>query len=181
MEERNIALSYVFELPPRAQIIEKWYESSRIEYVLYFLKLYIAYNAWYQEVTHTSNDRQALTLLKKRFVIWEHYSQGKTMKLLKSYMNMLADLTQKEPLIHHGSYWDGEITNNTDWRSLIEYWYQVRCLIVHGAEVPEKYVWLAYETLTIFMNEIIDRMKRRMYQKGGNEVEVWNVDMQADL
>lgn len=135
------------------------YQSAHIDYVDLFLKMYITYNAWYREVTATTNDRQAISTLKKRFVIWDDYCQGKTLKLMVPYMERLAELTQQESFPSLKVYWDGEISSPYDWKSLIEFWYQLRCLIVHGAEVRQKYAWLAYETLDIFMGEIIERMQ----------------------
>lgn len=136
-----------------------WYQKAQIDYADQFLKMYVAYNAWYYQVTGTNNDRQALSMLKKRFVIWDDYCNGKTMAPLKLYMEKLVELTQRDPLVSNTRYWNGEIDNTQDWRSLIEYWYQIRCLVVHGAEVRAKYVWLAYETLDTFMCEILDRIK----------------------
>lgn len=145
--------------PSAATRIYSHYQKAQIDYANLFLRLYIAYNAWYREITGTSNDRRALILLKERFVIWDDYCQGKTMKTLSVYMERLADYTQKEPFPSTKLYWNGELDNAKDWKSLIEYWYQVRCLIVHGVDIKPKYVWLAYETLDIFMGEITDRMR----------------------
>ncbi len=145
--------------PTAASHIYAQYQKAQIEYASLFLRLYIAYNAWYREITGTSNDRQALTLLKERFVIWDDYCNGRTMKPLSVYMERLADYTQKEPFPSTKLYWSGELESSKDWKSLIELWYQVRCLIVHGVEVSPRYAWLAYETLNIFMGEITDRMK----------------------
>ncbi len=120
--------------------------------------MYIAYNAWYRQVTGTLNDRQSISSLKKRYVIWDDYLQGKTMRTLKPYMDRLVELTQREPFMSKNAYWTGSIESPDDWRSLIEYWYQVRCRVVHGSGLSPKYVWLAYETLDAFMTEIVDRM-----------------------
>ncbi|HWT39801.1 MAG TPA: hypothetical protein VN081_00795 [Dongiaceae bacterium] len=149
--EKKHAMSFGFEK------VCEWYEKSMINYSKQYMMLYTAYNTWYREALSTTNDRQALSLLKKRFVIWDDYCNGRTLIQLKAYMEKLVDLTQKEPLHHSGRYWNGEIENVHDWQSLIEYWYQVRCLVVHGGEVKDSYVWLAYETLDLFMQEIIHR------------------------
>jgi len=112
----------------------------------------------------TTNDRQALSVLKKRFVIWDDYINGRTMKILKLYVERLAELTQRDPLVS-SRYWSGSIESWKDWRSLIEYWYQIRCLLVHGVYVKPRYVWLAYESLDVFMGEIIDRMQQCFDEK----------------
>lgn len=120
--------------------------------------MYIAYNAWYRQVTNTTNDRQALSLLKKRVIIWNDYANGKTLKPLGVMLEKLVELTQREPL-KKTAYWSGSIENTTDWCSLIEYWYQIRCLLVHGSLINARYVCLAYETLHLFMTEIITRVQ----------------------
>lgn len=146
--------------PLDAKPIFSWYKKAQIDYTEYYIRIYITYNAWYREVTGTSNDRQALASLKKRFVIWDDYAHGKTMKAMSLYMERLAELTQREPFGSSTSNWNGSIESQHDWRSLIEFWYQVRCKLVHGCEVKPKYVWLAYETLDIFMGEIVERMQQ---------------------
>lgn len=135
------------------------YEKSMIDYEQRFTLLYAAYNAWYRRVTVTTNDRKAITLLKVRVGIWEDYRIGNSMTPLKAYMKRLVDVTQKQPLKNETNHWNGEIQNVDDWQSLIEYWYQVRCKIVHGVGLDAVYTWLAYETLDIFMQEIIRRAR----------------------
>ena len=150
-------MSAIHNPPDAMKQVLAWYAKSHIDYTGYYIALYAAYNAWYREVTSTSNDRVALGSLKKRFVIWDDYCNGVTLQSLRPYMVRLSELTQREPLSSMSLHWNGEIAHVTDWQSLIEYWYQVRCLVVHGAQIHAKYVWLAYETLDIFMNEIIAR------------------------
>jgi len=145
--------------PNEAQEIFHLYQQAQIDYSLHFLRLYITYNAWYRRVTQTSTDRQAIALLKKRFIIWDDYRQGATLQALTPYMRRLTELTHQKPFPSITLYWDGELQDAHDWRSLIEFWYQVRCLIVHGSEVSTKYAWFAYETLNVFMAEIIERMQ----------------------
>lgn len=140
-----------------AQVM-KWYRQAQPNYQLLFLQVYISYNAWYQEVTGTTNNRQAINQLKQRFVIWDDYVQGAAMEELQSYMKRLSEVTQENPLHSSHDFWTGEIHDKHDWGSLIEFWYHVRCLTVHGSKVDPLYVRLAYETLNIFMGEIIRRM-----------------------
>lgn len=146
--------------PLDAKKVVSWYKRAQVDYTQQYIWMYIAYNTWYREVTGTTNDRQALNNLKKRFVIWDDYSKGRTMKPLFAYMERLTELTQREPFSSKTTYWTGSIESTTDWRSLIEFWYQVRCKLVHGTEVNPRYVWLAYETLDIFMGEIINRIQQ---------------------
>jgi len=155
----------VAHLPPDGiKNIYEWYKKAQIDYTEQYIRMYITYNAWYREVTMTTNDRQALSVLKKRFVIWDDYINGRTMKILKLYVERLAELTQRDPLVS-SRYWSGSIESWKDWRSLIEYWYQIRCLLVHGVYVKPRYVWLAYESLDVFMGEIIDRMQQCFDEK----------------
>ena len=74
-------------------------------------------------------------------------------------MRHLVELTQREPLLSSASRRYVEIKNMTDWNSLLEFWYQVRCLVMHGSEVQPSYVYLAYQTLYIFMDQIVETLK----------------------
>jgi len=144
--------------PDDIKYIYAWYKKAQIDYVEQYIRLYISYNAWYRQVTGSHNDREAISMLKKRFVVWDDYSNGKTLLSLSIYVNRLVSLTNERPLPSN-SLWDGTIKDVHDWKGLIEFWYQVRCFLVHGSDVPQKYVWLAYETLDIFMAEIVRRMQ----------------------
>lgn len=139
--------------------VNNLYRKAQVEYDELYIRMYIAYNAWYRQVTGTTNDRQALSLLKNRFVIWDDYCNGKSLIKLRTYLGQLSQLTKQSHLYQAGM-WKGAIESADDWQGLIEYWYAVRCLLVHGSHVPRQYVWLAYETLDIFMSEIVDRMQR---------------------
>lgn len=162
-------------LPPEAAGgLYEWYKKAQIAYDEQYIWLYISYNSWYQAVTHTTNDRQALSALKKRFIMWDDYINGKVLRNLRPYMERLAELTQREPLGGNRLYWSGSVESSTDWRSLIEFWYQVRCTLVHGARVRPRYVWLAYETLNIFMEEIITRMQRCFTQDDLGKIKELN-------
>lgn len=145
--------------PNDARQVYSWYFDAQINYVDYYIRLYISYNAWYRAVTGETNDREALAKLKKRFVIWDDYVKGRTMSALKMYVDKIVIDTAKSPLAAN-LYWDGTVKGYDDWKGIIEFWYQVRCSLVHGSDVPRRYVWLAYESLEIFMNEIVRRMKR---------------------
>lgn len=140
------------------EAIYTWYAKSQVDYAEYYLKLYVAYNAWYGKVTGSENDRRALSLLKKRFVIWRDYLRGETMHTLRIYMHHIEKSLKENPLPTH-RYWKGAISGFDDWQNLIEYWYQVRCLLVHSGYVPDCHARLAYHTLYCFMSEIVRRMK----------------------
>lgn len=153
--------SAALHVPPgEIKHVLHWYKKSQIDYSERFIWLYVAYSSWYQRAIGTNNDRQALNELKKRFVIWDDYLNGRTLTALRPYMERLAEFTQREPFPATHMYWSGSLNDATDWRSLIEFWYQVRCLIVHGTQVRARYVWYAYETLDAFMGELIERMEQ---------------------
>ena len=139
--------------------IKVWYERAQIDYINQYMALYASFNAWYRELTHKPNDREALNVLRRGIPIWDHYARGLAMHELGSYMTLLVECTQREPLPYATPHWRGEIAHTKDWQSLIEYWYRVRCLVMHGAEIRATYVYLAYETLNIFMGEIIQRAR----------------------
>lgn len=134
----------------------KWFKKAGFDYEQHYIYLFIAYSSWYQSVTGTTNDRQALTRLKRRFAIWEEYLNGMALFGMKECLEKIADYTQRRPFISN-IYWSGTVENSSDWQSLIEFWYQVRCLLVHGTEVEGDYLRMAYDSLYIFMEEIVTR------------------------
>lgn len=144
--------------PDDIRHIYKWYKKAQVDYTELYIQMYIAYNAWYRQVTGSTNDREAISLLKKRFVIWDDYGNGKTMLHLRVYVERLSKLTLENPCAS-STVWNGTIESSDDWRGLIEFWYRVRCILVHGSEVSPRQVWLAYETLELFMSEIVERMQ----------------------
>jgi len=139
----------------------RWYKKAQIDYVERYIRMYIAYNTWYREVVGSISDRRAIQLIKKREIIWRDYINGNTLSNLRPYMERLVDLTSHQPMAS-SNYWNGSIASVEDWQGLIEFWYQVRCVLVHGGTVEPKFVWLAYETLDTFLSEIISRMHRAL-------------------
>jgi hypothetical protein len=144
--------------PDDIKHIYRWYKKAQVDYVEQYIRLYISYNAWYRYVTGTVNDREAISVLKKRFIMWDDYCKGKTLVDMRLYVERLVTYTNERPLSNN-SIWNGVVKDADDWRSIIEFWYQVRCFLVHGSDIPQKYVWLAYETLELFMREIVQRMQ----------------------
>lgn len=136
-------------------LIQQWYNRAQIDYTKQYMSLYAAFNAWYRTLTHTVNDREALNKLRNGNALWNDYVAGKSMRQLDYFMELLVECTQREPISYASPHWRGEVAHIHDWPSLIEYWYRVRCLVMHGAPVRAVYVYLAYETLNIFMAEII--------------------------
>lgn len=148
--------------PTELRRVLNWYRKAQIDYTVHYLQLYIAYNAWYYEATGSMNDREAIARLMKRYVIWDDYLQGKVLRELEFYMERLSELTQREPFPSAHMVWDGVVRDSEDWHSLIEFWYQTRCQVVHGSQVEQKHAWFAYETLNIFMGEIMSRMNAQL-------------------
>lgn len=192
-------------------LIYRWHSRAQLDYSDLYLRLYVSYNAWYGIVTNTEFDRDAIARLKKRVGIWGQYIQGSVMADLRTVMTQISHLTLLTPMTVSKGKWHGVVDSPDDWRNLIEFWYQVRCKLFHGnVQTDERFlvfVQLAYESLNIFMTEIITRMKacttdeevgllrdiellgvedgvprilqmrRRLRQKYLNSHDPWNVDM----
>jgi hypothetical protein len=145
------------------QLITKWYERAKIDYSDLYVKEYIAYNAWFRKVTNCTVDHEAIKEVCRRFVIWDDYLHGRTLTTLSPYVEQIATLTQRHPLLLASSGWDGVVKDAFDWRGLIYFWYHTRCDLFHGVTMPgysyhDTQIRLAYESLSIFMGEIIKRM-----------------------
>jgi len=146
-----------------SDLVFTWYDRAQIDYSDLYVRLYISYNAWFRQVTRTDFDREAIARLMKRFIIWDDYIQGKVLGRLMPIVSQIAQLTNAEPLI--SSRWDGCVHSETDWKNLIQYWYQVRCDLFHGSmglrdKMQQQRIRLAYESLSLFMGEITNRMAK---------------------
>jgi len=146
------------------QLINRWFERARIDYSDLYVKLYIAYNAWFRQVTHCDADHDAIKQVSKRFVIWDDYIQGRTLLALGPLVNQIAILTNKNSVRPMGTAWNGIVRDAFDWRGLIYFWYQTRCDLFHGMTMPgyvshDAQIKLAYESLSVFMTEITKRMR----------------------
>lgn len=138
----------------KSQVRSRYY-GSQINYSQLYTNLYAAYNLWYGKITNSTNDRYALNKLKQQTLIWHEYLDGKVMQDMSIYIERIIECTQLNPLITANSNWGGYIESRYDWRSLIEFWYQVRCLVVHGENINSQYVYLAYMSLNIFIRELV--------------------------
>lgn len=141
------------------QLIALWYQRAQLDYDDLYMRLYVAYNAWFNRVTAASNDREAIRRLKQRFVIWDDYQRGRTLVALKPVVEDIVRLT------HSSRTLSVRLTDADDWQSLIEYWYQVRCHLFHASGVfgaTQQAIWtrLAYQSLNIFMSELMARMEQ---------------------
>ncbi len=146
------------------ETICSWFARSQVDYPGLYAQLYIAYNAWYRKVTGASSDYEALVKVKRRIVIWGEYAEGRTLCRLYEPAAKIARLTTEHPL-RATSSWSGQVNDAYDWRGLIQFWHRVRCDLVHGVTPPsdylsQKYIYLAYMSLSAFMEEIVARMNR---------------------
>ena len=146
------------------QLIVQWFERARIDYSDLYVKEYIAYNAWFRKVTHCDEDHEAIKRVAKRFVIWDDYLHGRTLSTLGPVVEQIAQHTRKAPVRPMGRGWNGTVRDAYDWQGLIYFWYQTRCDLFHGLTMPgylqhDMRIRLAYESLHIFMSEIIRRMR----------------------
>lgn len=146
------------------QLIVRWYERACIDYSDLYVKEYIAYNAWFRKVTNCDKDHEAIKKVTKRFVIWDDYVHGRTMPSLRPIVEQIAKATHSMPVVGAGGYWSGVVRDAFDWRGLIYFWYQVRCELFHGLTLPgylqhDVRIRLAYESLHMFMTEIVKRMR----------------------
>jgi len=135
-------------------VIFRYHERSVIDYEGLYMNLYVSYNAWFRRVTGCSNDKEAIRSLKNRFVLWDDYQNGRALEGLDSIMNLLS-------------------LDIRDWKGLIDYWYSVRCDLFHGEVLhySQTDIRYAYESLKIFMDEIILRMKRAFSEKDRQRLE----------
>ncbi len=141
------------------KLITTWYERAQLDYCDLYMRLFVAYNAWFRHVTAQQHDRAGINALKKRFVIWDDYRCGRSMEQLREKMAPIIVMTHRDHSLGI------VVKDEDDWQNLIEFWYQVRCHLFHGSSLfseSQQLTWakLAYESLNIFMAEVVDRMKR---------------------
>jgi len=146
------------------QLIARWFDRARIDYSDLYVKLYIAYNAWFRQVTQCDVDHDAIKLVTKRFVIWDDYVHGRTLSTLSPVVDRIASFTARNHILPMGASWNGIVRDAYDWRGLIYFWYQTRCDLFHGMTLPgyashDLRIKLAYQSLSIFMAEITKRMR----------------------
>ena len=154
---------------PVPDISRIWFEGAHIRYADYYLRLYIAFNAWYQHVCDSTNDRVALNYLQQRTDMWERFWRAGRPLVVLSYLEHFVELTQRQPLPPR-PHWDGSIRNKYDWPSLVESWYQIRCITVHGDEIGEEYLFYAYHTLRLFLEEVLSSPPWLMSSQPGTSV-----------
>ncbi|MBC7564671.1 hypothetical protein H7100_00350 [Candidatus Saccharibacteria bacterium] len=146
------------------QLISKWNERAKIDYSDLYVKQYIAYNAWFRKVTGCDEDHEAIRQVSMRFVIWDDYVHGRTLIALGPIVQQIAVITNATPIRSTKPSWDGTVKDVFDWRGLIYFWYQTRCDLFHGSTMPasahfDVKIQLAYQSLHIFMAEILKRMR----------------------
>jgi hypothetical protein len=120
-------------------------------------------------VTGKVMDSHALRLLKYRDALWIEYKRGESLERLRPIVRRVTILSQVRPLVPHGD-WSGTLDGPDDWEGLIHFWYSIRCSLVHGNDESRHvlfpiYTQLAYESLNIFMTEIVTRLQRAAVYK----------------
>ncbi len=155
-------------------LIYVWFDRSSVEYRDLYMRLYVSYNAWYRKVTGKTSDRESIAALKTRFIIWDEYNQGRSMRGLRQVMDKIVILTRTAPIPSQTNAWKGFVQDSTDWKGLIDFWYQVRCRLFHG--MPDEHhqsdeIQLAYESLYIFMKEVTERMRTSFVSLDQNRLE----------
>lgn len=149
--------------------ISRWYDRARIDYEPLYIALYVSYSVWYGAVLGAASDRRALELLKGRSIIWEECLAGFCMPKIRELMKYAYEQMQLHPLSPRSTL-SGQLRSPTDWPSMIEFWYAVRCSLVHGVGVPSALTRLAYDSLYIFMGEVLFRANE-ISKRGGDAFE----------
>jgi len=140
------------------------YQESQINYVQRYLVLFSAYNLWFRVTTGQTVDALAIRSLKRREDIWVAGEIGETLPQLRSLMIKLYVLTNHRPVYDDGRSWKGYLQDQYDWKGLIDFWYAVRCDLIHASSIRQRsyyplLVKLAYDSLHIFMTEIVRRVR----------------------
>lgn len=142
------------------------YRRSAIPYRAYFLQLFASFNGWCTAVTGSQVDTVALRSIMKKPEVWRYLFEENIDSSLLTVTRKLYILTRVRPLALHRmntAVWQGMLKDPYDWEGLIWLWYTVRCHLSHGSlglAVPsgELIVRYAYESLYIFMTEIVRRI-----------------------
>ena len=145
------------------RLIIETFQSSRIDYAGAYLHLYASYNSWYRYATGHSLDNVALSAMKQRYELWRDCFDGNSLQLLRSPMRRIYVLTQHRPLLTSSGV-PLYLEDDTDWKHLIDFWYAVRCDVAHATPARlhgyhEQYIRLAYESLLVYMTEIVSRLQ----------------------
>lgn len=148
------------------RIIVEQFALSHIDYEAAFLHAYASFNAWYRFATGEPLNSLALQALKQRYELWHDYFTGECLTLLRSPMRRIYVLTQHRPL----KTADGRsicLRDDSDWQQLIDFWFIVRCDVVHATDsldhaYYQQYVKLAYESLSVYMTEVVRRLNVRL-------------------
>jgi len=140
------------------------FRQSQISYAEKYLLLFSAFNAWYRRVTGERIDARALHALMYRDAVWVEYRRGESLERIRPIIRKITILSNVRPLHSYGD-WPGSLDGPDDWQGLIHFWYAVRCTLVHAnADAQQSYyplyTQLAYESLNIFMTEVVMRLQQ---------------------
>lgn len=135
-----------------SELARRYFNCSKIDYFSLYMNLYAAYNAWHRSELGPVSNRDALRVLKQNFNIWHQYYQGDAMTEMKGLFEAVVDFT--------AGGWPVVVKDAEDWRSMVDFWYKIRCELVHGEldildPCAKEGVRLAYCTLYVFMEEAL--------------------------
>ncbi len=145
----------------KASMMMSYFMFSKIDYFSLYMNLFASFNCWYYEMAGAKSNYEGLKRLKNKFGIWQRYYDGQTMPELEALFRVVVSFCQ-----------DSEIpgpTDQYDWVGLMNFWYKVRCDLVHGSlfRASQEHVLtvkLAYDSLFIFMSEVV-RIESRRFTK----------------
>lgn len=149
-------------------VVISYYQRSRLDYFSSYGALYGAYNAWHRLTIDASSDRDALRELKSDAYLWEGYYEGSCLSGLQTYFEQVVKFTE--------SGWPTRVKGAKDWRGLIDFWYKIRCELVHGQlnsddRRHQRGVYLAYKTLDVYMAEVVSRIEAGFSDKHAERLE----------
>jgi len=153
------------------------YRDSQVEYAKLYLTLFSAYNLWFRVTTGEAIDSKAIKLLHQHDDMWLESELGETLPQLRSLMVKLYVLTNHRPLEDSSRIWKGYLDDQNDWRGLIDFWYAVRCDLIHASTSRQLsfyplFIKLAYESLNVFMTEVVKRVRLSIDETDLSQLEL---------
>ncbi len=152
--------------PINATTMIQLFHQSDIRYAHYFLILFSSFNSWYRQRTGQKSDALALRQLQNDVSIWHALFDGNGDQSILPVLRKLYVLTQHRSVEGAAvSQWAGRLCDPYDWQGVVWFWYTMRCRLVHGevyavSALHEVYVRYAYESLHIFMSEVVRQLQK---------------------
>lgn len=158
-------------------LLLRLFNESRVDYAGQYVKLFSAYNMWFSAISGETVDAAGIQALKRRPALWREVFQEECLPGLVSVMTKIMILTQHRPLIQK-SGWKGYLEHPHDWAGLMDFWYAIRCDVVHGSRYLglshyPVLMKLAYESLFLYMNEIVLRSSLCQQRSDAGDVSAY--------